>query len=360
MAFDEIDLLKSNGMMGEEPAPAGGAQDPPGGSGGDPLASDPTAEPGSSPQAPAPKQISEAEIAKKYFGVEDFGVVSQDFKTLKERNALYENLVKEKANPFADDSVRNFNSFVKNTGVKDYGVFSKLSGFDEKTTSPLDAMVLAKIMKDPERMAPLESQIRARILSQYGVESEEELSQDQIKASSLAIDSVDSINDIRKFKETAFTAKEAEGFDPEKFFQEKETETQQRKEAWKPYIDKIFESKKFTLPKVAETAPAMVLELEDAQIEALRATAESIALASGQPNEESLKNVFGTLYASAVGWNIEKVLRSYHESVVAMTQEDRDKFFSNIQPAGSRNSAKPDPGQQTQDPDIFAIEGFRR
>lgn len=76
-------------------------------------------------------------------------------------------------NPFANDTVSQFNEFVKKTGILDYNVFSKVANSDPATISNQEALALAMVIKKP-KMAENWELTKRMAVKGYQIEAPEE------------------------------------------------------------------------------------------------------------------------------------------------------------------------------------------
>jgi hypothetical protein len=72
---------------------------------------------------------------------------------------------------FANDDVALFNEFVRNTGIKSFDIFSRLNGADMANIDDMDAIVLSRLVLNPE-LAKKEPQLRKHIEKTYNVDPE--------------------------------------------------------------------------------------------------------------------------------------------------------------------------------------------
>lgn len=88
---------------------------------------------------------------------------------LTEENTNLQNRVKGAENPWANERVALFNSFVKETGIENYGLFDRISTFDPKAADPVDVLILADQMKDPSLVGK-ETALRALFNRKFPVD----------------------------------------------------------------------------------------------------------------------------------------------------------------------------------------------
>ncbi len=166
------DKIKNGGEPGKTDPPK---SDPPK---SDPPKSDP-------PKADPPKDVLNLEavrsgILNEMFGdqfktVEDVKKANipgalQEMETLRRRNQELETQVKARPkHHFANDDIAKMNEFVRETGIKDVGVFNRINAVDVANIDPMDALVLQHIIDNPA-LAGKEPQVRRYFETKYGVE----------------------------------------------------------------------------------------------------------------------------------------------------------------------------------------------
>ena len=131
---------------------------------------------------------------------------------------------------FADPEIAEFNSFAKNTGLVDYGVFSKIKSINPEE-SPVDLMVLKQVLDNPAYKGK-EQDLRAKIIKDYQIDPElftpEEINLNNIKL----------VEDAKKAGEWLSEMKgkmQVVAPDPEAL----KAKQLEREEAWKSELQKL-------------------------------------------------------------------------------------------------------------------------
>lgn len=364
---NELDLLKGMIDKPADPAapPAPPANDPAPPKPADPpnpFAADPPSDPAppADPNAPAAPDLeairaeavreASVRLAKEHFGADDITVAAQKYKEANERSTKALSLFKEKANPFVDDEVRSFNTFVKNTGVKSFNTFKKVSEFDSKVADPLETIAMARSLKS-ERLRGMESEIKAAVLSKYDVETIEDLKADKTKYINFLMEVDEASVEIEKFKTLSLTpSNDGEEFDFDSYMS-KETESKQAiKAAWEPALGKLLASKKITLPALTGMEEGVQVDLTDAEVAEFTQLMLDEAVNGGvQASEEGFKNkIYPALINRLIARKFDTIMSGYVSQAVAMTEEQRDKYFSRVRkPEEKYNPGDPKPKEKS-------------
>jgi hypothetical protein len=91
------------------------------------------------------------------------------FSSVEEREKELDILKRQTINPFANDEIRKLNAFTKETGINNMGIFDKIDKANLNEMDPLDAMVLSKIIENPQYIGK-EDLLRRTFESNYKLE----------------------------------------------------------------------------------------------------------------------------------------------------------------------------------------------
>lgn len=94
--------------------------------------------------------------------------VKAELNEFKELKTKYEQLATSSIADFADESVAEFNAYVKNTGNKDYTAFLQLKNASEDL-DPIEAMVLRATIQNPEYKGK-EEFLRSKLMKDNGLD----------------------------------------------------------------------------------------------------------------------------------------------------------------------------------------------
>lgn len=178
------------------------------------------------------------QIPEGYFNLKEvFGETITDVAGAKGHlTELTEKATREVKPAYADEEVGQYDNFVRETKIKDFGLFNKIKGFDSATADPLDKLVMQAIIKNPKFIG-FEEKIKADLINKYKVndqlESDDDLRYNRIK---LEEDAEEAGKSISSLKEN-FGKFSAQATDNTK------TEALGKlREAWKPTIEGIDQS----------------------------------------------------------------------------------------------------------------------
>jgi len=94
--------------------------------------------------------------------------VKTELNEYKELKAKYDELANKSSLDFADESVAEFNAYVKNTGNKDYTAFLQLKNANEDL-DPIEAMILKATIENPEYRGK-EDLLRNKLIKDNGLD----------------------------------------------------------------------------------------------------------------------------------------------------------------------------------------------
>lgn len=94
--------------------------------------------------------------------------VKAELSEYKELKAKYDELANKTTVDFADDSVAEFNAYIKNTGNKDYSAFLQLKNAGEDL-DPIEAMILKATIQNPEYRGK-EELLRNKLIKDNGLD----------------------------------------------------------------------------------------------------------------------------------------------------------------------------------------------
>jgi hypothetical protein len=117
----------------------------------------------------------------------------QELATLRQKNQELEAQVKARPkHAFANDDIAKMNEFVRETGIKDVGIFNRLSVADIANMEPMDALVLQHIIDNPS-LAGKEPQVRKYFETKYNVDPKKveagDLTQEELEVNQIGIHS---------------------------------------------------------------------------------------------------------------------------------------------------------------------------
>lgn len=156
---------------------------------------------------------------------------------------------------YANDTVKKYDAFVRETGLEDFSLFQKLERIEISKDSTIEdlaeAIVTANLIDNPDDIAVAEK-LKRQIIRESSVEIDEDSTDEEIETAELkkhklftdAKKSVEKINEIKsKMTEKVGSPQNSE---------EQKLAIEARAQKWEPLIKEQVGSIKITIPKVAE------------------------------------------------------------------------------------------------------------
>lgn len=132
----------------------------------------------------------------------------QDYHDLRTK---YDEISARPNNDFADDEVAEYNSFVKNTGIKDFNTFKQVKGADDNLDA-IEAFVLKKVIENPD-LRGKEDLVRRKIIKDFGLDedlnSPDDIEMNQITLKEKSKEVYDWLKDMKGKLNVPKTDKEA-------------------------------------------------------------------------------------------------------------------------------------------------------
>lgn len=185
--------------------------------------------------AGAPQGVP-SDFTPNFFGEEfkDWDAVKTEIpQRLSRLNELQQEIETLRSRPdyeFASPEIAEFNSFAKNTGVIDFGVFSQVKTITPEN-APIDLMVLKQVMENPAYRGK-ENDLKAKIMRDYQVDP------DMYSATEIELNNIKLLEDAKKAGDWLSDLKgkmQVIAPDPEAL----KTKQLERAEAWKAKIQDL-------------------------------------------------------------------------------------------------------------------------
>jgi hypothetical protein len=115
-------------------------------------------------------------FGEQFKTVEDFKKANipeqlKELTNLRQKNQELDALVKAKPkHHFANDDIAKMNEFVRETGIKDVGVFNRLNAADLANMSDIDALMLQHVIDNPRLAGRDPQEVRRYIETKYNVD----------------------------------------------------------------------------------------------------------------------------------------------------------------------------------------------
>ncbi|MFT7280532.1 MAG: hypothetical protein ACI9DM_000251 [Cyclobacteriaceae bacterium] len=230
---------------------------------------------------------------------------------------------------WADESIAEYNTFAKETGIKSYPVFSRIKGITKETVEakPLDALITQKIIENPDFASDIDY-LKRRILKDYGFASTEEFEANENPDITMDIQ-FDAKNAFKKIEEYQAKIKSPEAVDYEKQIQEKEQLISESKEQLRGVVDKMTGSLQRYVFQPTEGEPYEFTFDDKTVAEMKSAIIEAQAVEKDPYDQKAYQSNINNVYGMAVAKNIGKIMSSHAKSVREMTEEQYRKSYGN-------------------------------
>jgi hypothetical protein len=332
----------------------------------DPIKTDPPktdAPKADPPKADPPKQDApdinavRAAVLNEMFG-EQFKTVDdvkkanipaslQELATLRQRNQELETQVKAKPkHSFANDDIAKFNEFVRETGIKDAGVFNRLNATDVANMDPMDALVQQHIIENPS-LAGKEPQVRKYFETKYNVDPKKveagDLTQEELEVNLIGITSEGAkakakLQDLKsKIKMPEIPADEP-GAKPKKWTPEIET---QQKAGWNTLNEKMV-AEFSTIPILLKGSKEPIVNFvvpEETKKGLLSNALDYVVSNQLEVNEANVKNVAQSMYSDLRLTLQDDIIHAVFERARSLTEKEYLETYHN---PSKRNTDNPD------------------
>ena len=245
--------------------------------------------------------------------------------------------VKPKSN-FADDDVALYNEFVRETKIKSYDIFNRLNGTDLATMDPKEAIVLARLLEEPE-LAKMEPQLRRRVETTYNVDPER-VDDDELEINKfrLAEDGIKARRTLQEFKSKLKLPEPDAGSDPTpQWTPEQERElTTQWSAANKAMGEKLSKIPIYLPgPKDSKEAPAPFINFaipEEMQRAIMKEATEMAINDRMGIDENSLTRIAKYMYSELILRNLDGIAHSIFEKARSLSDKEVRERYHNPTP----------------------------
>ena len=367
----ELEALKTaEGIDPDKLMEAAGLKEP-----GDPKLPDTPPAPPAPPPAPlkeekpqppkSPDAPPQTDILKEIFGdrfktvdeVKQANIVGQleELQNLRQVKTDLESklAVKPKTN-FADDEVALYNEFVRETGIKNYSVFSKINTVDIANMDPMDALIAKTILATPS-LAGKEEQIRKHFEKKYNVDPE------SVDESELAVNKIGLESDANSAKKELQTLKDKLKVpepqpEPEKPKVPTPEEKAELQKGWTKVGDEASKMlAKLNVPIKGAKDPLLSYELSEDEIKDTRKAIIDYAVENHMElNENNVKVISSLVYNQLMLNKLPDIVHSVFEKARQMTEKDVHAMYENPSPQRNNDQPPTPPQQQITDKEKLA------
>jgi hypothetical protein len=262
---------------------------------------------------------------------------------------------------FADEEVQLYNVFVKETGIKDFGVFSKIHKSDVANMDPLDALVTKHVMENPGVSFGPEK-LRRMFEKKYGVDPDLEGDEDNDFAMmKLQTDAAKAKTELKEVKDKLIV--------PEATYEEptvKQLTDEQKatlSQGWNSVGSKVIESlSKLNVPIKNKKDPLMTYEISEVELQEIQKFITGYAVENQMElNKENVQVVSTMVYNQLMLNKMPEIVHSVFEKARSMTEEQVHALYENPSPARNTDQPPATPSTELSDEeklqeDIFDAE----
>ena len=363
----EFEALKD--IQGVDPAnimsQAGLGDPPPGDPPPPPKPGDPPPpppKPGDPPPPPRTDLTPEQQSAflKEIFGdrfktvdeVKNLNITGQldELDGLRRTKSDLENQLKVKPqHNFANDEVALYNEFVRETGVKDYGIFQKINGADIANMDPMDALVNRHILKNPNLVGK-EPQVRKYFEKKYNVDPDT-VSEDELEINKIGMitDGDSAKQELKTIKEKLKVPEGSSAPDAPKELTPEEKATLQT--GWSNVGTKVTETlAKLNVPMKGAKDPLLSYAIAEDEQKEIKEFIVNYALENRMELNETNVKVIGTMVYNQLMLNkLPEIVHSVFEKARKMTEKEVHDFYTNPSPGRNNDTPPGDPPGRTTD-----------
>jgi hypothetical protein len=243
---------------------------------------------------------------------------------------------------FVNDEVALFNEFVRETGINNYGVFSKLNGADTANMDPLDAIVTRHILKHP-KLAGQESKVRKMFERNFNV-NPDEVDEDQLEINKINLISEGEVA-ARELQEVKSKLKIPEPDNtPEPVALSPEQKASLQK-SWDIAGDQVTQVIGKMPVSVKGGKPVLSYEFPQDELQKAKEFIVEFAVQNQMElNQENIQTIGQIVKHRIVLNNLEGIVQAVFERARNMTENEVHAIYEN--PTPSRNNDQPPAGHE--------------
>jgi hypothetical protein len=324
-----------------------------------PAATTPPAEPPKT--TPPTENVPNPEIIRNAMLSEMFGEqfkTVEDFKKanipgqLSERDSLRQKVTELetqlKAKPkhaFASDDIAKFNEFVRDTGIKDAGIFNTLNSTDIANMDDLDALVWQRVVDDPYLAAEL-PRVRKNIERKFNVDkgkldngdlTQEEYDDNLYELRSEARKAKEKLTDLKskiRMPEVQAEDDKPKGWTPEIL--------SEKKNQWSEVNQKMSdEFAKIPIHMKGYTEPIVNFTIPEETRKAITSNALNYAVSNQMEiNEANVKSIAQMMYSNLIVSNLNEITQAVFERARTINEKEYLEKYHNPSPLPKDNVPK--------------------
>jgi len=275
----------------------------------------------------------------------------QELATLRQKNQELDALVKAKPkHQFANDDIAKMNEFVRETGIKDTGIFNKLNAADLANMSDIDALSLYHVIENPRLASESPQEIRGYFERKYNVDKAKveagEMTEQELKYNQMDLQ-IEAEKAKGKLLELKGKIKmpEAPVDEPDKSQKKWSPEIEaKQKTDWSLVNEKMGEEfAKIPIVLKGGKEPIVNFVLpEETKKSILQNALDYVVSNQMEVNESNVKSVANAMYSDILFTHREDIYHAIFERARSMTEEEILKVYHN--PSSKNNDTPPPSG----------------
>lgn len=290
----------------------------------------------------------------------------QERETLRQKNLELETQLKAKPKTqFVNEDIAKLNEFIRETGIKDVGIFNRLNATDVANMNDIDALVFQHIIENPS-LAGKEPQVRRYIETKYNVDASKvetgDLTQDELDINLIGVTSEGArakakIQELKgKIKMPEPTKDDIPEGERAKWTPEEAT---QQKASWERVSSKIGEKfSTIAIPVKGGTGPIINFAIpEESKKAVLKTVSDYVMNNQMEVNEANVTAVAQMAYSDLIMGNFEQIIHTVSEYVRGLSQEEYLKIYHN--PSPNKNTDTPSGGGEELSDEAKRERAFR-
>lgn len=287
--------------------------------------------------------------------------VLEEVKTLRQEKADLEEQLKSKPkSDFVNDEVALFNVFVKETGINDYGVFSKLHQSDVANMDPMDALIVRHKMDNPG-VSHQDGQLRKFFEKKYGYDPELEQGDEDNDYARMLIqtDAQKAKNALREVKDKLVIPEpQMEQPAAQPWSEEKKSEASQ---GWEDVGGKISNAlAKLKVPIKNRKDALLDYEISQEEQKQITDFVKNYAVNSQMDlTQDNVKIVGAMVYNQLMVNKLPEIVHSVFEKARSLTQEEVHALYENPFPNRNQDTPPVSPESEISEEEKIQEEIFR-
>jgi len=256
------------------------------------------------------------------------------------KSDLEKKLSEKPKHNFANDEIALFNEFVKETGIRDYGVFQKINSVDPANMDPMDALVIRYILKNPS-FAGKEAQVKKYFEKKYNIDPEL-VSEDELEINKVGMqaEGENAKMELKSLKEKLKVPQSTVSSEPQKeLTPEMKAELVSKWNDVGKRVSDVFS--KIPIPIKGTDSPVVSYALSEDERREIEKFVTDYALENRMELNEANVNLVGRIvYGQIILGKLPEIVHSVFEKARQMTEKEIHNLYTN--PSTQRNKDLPE------------------